>query len=207
MEYFITCLIYLLYPPGNLSFVYCAAANSCSILAACSGMGCVGSWTLWSLWVPSKLRHSVVYVNKCGADAESGSVYLAVFEMVPLPDGFSVPPCKCSPCCRMVSQGELEAFWCNSQLGCSDTGATLCSPPCTSPAPAAPPEPQHMIHFCLEAGWTSRAGRGTSQLTQVTSPGWILTLSKARPFFTSCQICFHTSTSPSWLIWPLKLSQ
>lgn len=152
MEYFITCLIYLLYPPGNLSFVYCAAANSCSILAACSGMGCVGSWTLWSLWVPSKLRHSVVYVNKCGADAESGSVYLAMFEMVPLPDGFSVPPCKCSPCCRMVSQGELAAFWCNSQLGCSDTGATPCSPPCTSPAPAAPPEPQHMIHSVWRQG-------------------------------------------------------
>lgn len=154
---FITCLIYFTFSlQETVSFVHCAAGNTCSILAVCYGMGYVGSWTLWSLWVPSKWRHSVVYGNKSGADAESGSVYLGMFEMVPLSDCFSVPPCKCCPCCRMVSGGELAAFWCNSQLGCSDTGATPCSH-YTRPAPAAPPEPQQMIHFCLEAGWTTRA--------------------------------------------------
>lgn len=121
-------LFTLLFPPRKLLFVHCAAGNTCNILAVCNGMGCVGSWTLWSLWVPSKLRHSVVFGNKSGADTESGSVYLGMFEMVPLPDCFSVPPCKCCPCCRMVSGGELAAFWCNFQLGCSDTGATPCSP-------------------------------------------------------------------------------
>lgn len=200
MEYF-HHLHYLLYPPGKCP-LYIVHLETLVTSQQWDGV----CWELGSV-IPSNLRHSVLYVNKCGADAESGSVCLGMFEMVPLPGCFSVPPCKCSPCCRMVAQGELAAFWCNSQLGCSHTGATLCSPHCASPAPAAPPEPQHMIHFCLEAGWTGRAGRGASQLTQVTSPGWILTLSEARPFFTSCQICFHTSTSPSWLIWPLKLSQ
>lgn len=157
MEYF-HHLPYLLYfpPQETVSFVHCAAGNPCNILALCSGMGCVGSWTLWSLWVPSKLRHSsCMGINL--VLMHSQAVYLGMFEIIPLPDCFSVPPCKVLLLLQDVSQGELAAFWCNSQLGCSDTGATPCSPHCTSPAPAAPPEPQQMIHFCLEAGWTTRA--------------------------------------------------
>lgn len=65
MEYF-HHLPYLLYFSLQeiLSFVHCAAGNTRNILAVCSGMGFVGSWTLWSLWVSYKLRHSVVYGNK-----------------------------------------------------------------------------------------------------------------------------------------------
>lgn len=74
---FITCLIYFISPPQEtVSFVQWAAGNTFNILAVCYGMGCVGSWALWSLWVPSKLRNSVAHGNKCGADAESGCVYL-----------------------------------------------------------------------------------------------------------------------------------
>lgn len=198
-------LFTLLFPCRKLCRLYTAAGNTCSILAVCYGMGYVGSWTLWSLWVPSKWRHSVVYGNKSGADAESGSVYLGMFEMVPLSDCFSVPPCKCCPCCRMVSGGELAAFWCNSQLGCSDTGATPCSHPSCSCGTSWTTTDDSFL-FGSRVDNQGLAEKPLSSL-KLHPQGWILTLSKAHPFFTSCQIRFHTSTWPSWLIWPLKLSQ
>lgn len=129
-----------------------------------------------------------------------GSVYLGTFNC-------SSPRLSSFPGRPVTLQrplaGKAAAFWCNAQLG-----SVQAAEPCRAslPTPAAAPTDDSLLL------WERVNNRGLARSCSpppgcAESAGWILTLSKPRPFFTLCQICFHVNASPSWLIWSLKLSQ
>lgn len=101
MEYF-HHLPYLLYFPPRKLCPLCTVQLETLVTSEQCAVGWV-CWELDSVLImgPFQTETFWVYGNKSAAGAESGSVYLGMFEVIPLPGCFSVLPAKCCSCCRM----------------------------------------------------------------------------------------------------------